>query len=298
MWLPGTCQDKTCFFQTNLLQAHPVLPGEQLPAPPSHRPQPHVATLHGSHHRAHTSHRPVLPPQLLLHHRGPGWDPQALPVAAAPQLPQPYRCAEHRAEPVCAGRARQRGSTGHSTAGHDAELVVSLGPSLLSSSAGPTSAGATKAVASGHGSMWCGHIYTSELQQAEPGRARSCPNHGTLPGQPAQDGMGFAGRQQLDPATFWQHSPGWLPHTAQLPGHGLPRLCQLWGALQGRRGLQPGLPLVTVLPGLAPSHMSFPGPCPAQPPALWGHAQMPTVGFRAEHCTVRGCGMSSTPGTQ
>lgn len=43
VWLPKTCQDKTCFFQTNLLQAHPELPGEQSPAPPSHQRQPHVA---------------------------------------------------------------------------------------------------------------------------------------------------------------------------------------------------------------------------------------------------------------
>lgn len=58
MWLPGTCQDKTCFFQTNLLQAHPVLPGEQLPAPPSHRPQPHVASSMG----ASTGHTPATGP--------------------------------------------------------------------------------------------------------------------------------------------------------------------------------------------------------------------------------------------
>lgn len=57
--------------------------------------------------------------------------------------------------------------------------------------------------------------------------------------------MGFAGRQQLDPATFWQHSRGWLPHTAQLPGLS-PSLCQLLGALQDRRGLQPGPHLLQI----------------------------------------------------
>lgn len=177
--------------------------------PPTAAPR---GQLHGSQHRTHTGHRPMLPAQLPRLAGLQAGIPRHCPWL---QPHSSHRSAEHGAEPVCAGRARQRGSTWHSTAWHDAELVVSLGPSLLSSSAGPTSAGATTAAASGHGSMWWGHIYSSELQHAEPGSARSCPNHGTLP---AQDGMGFAGRQQLDPATSWQHSPGWLPRTAQLPG--------------------------------------------------------------------------------
>lgn len=196
----------------------------------------------------------------------------------------------------------------HSTAWHDAELVVSLGPSLLSSSAGPTSAGATTAVASGHGSMWWGHIYTSELQHAETGSTPSCPNHGALPGHPVQDGMGFAGRQQLDPATFWQHSRGWLPHTAQLPGlrpssmpHCSPTLCQLLGGSAGQKGAatRPPTRYSSVLAHHSPGCPSL---APAQcSPQHFGAMRL-TSGCSselsgAEHCTVRDCGVSPTPGT-
>lgn len=77
-------------------------------------------------HRTHTGHWPMLPPSSSCLAGVQAGIPEHCPWL---QPHSSHRCAEHGAEPVCAGRARQRGSTRHSTAWHDAELVVSLGPS-------------------------------------------------------------------------------------------------------------------------------------------------------------------------
>lgn len=80
----GTCWDKTCFFQTNLLEAHPALPAEQLARsslPPTASPMPPCSpgatagcTLWPAERPARAP-RPAAPAALGVQVRTPGHCP-------------------------------------------------------------------------------------------------------------------------------------------------------------------------------------------------------------------------------
>lgn len=272
VWLPGTCQDKTCFFQTNLLQAHPVLPGEQLPAPPSHRPQPHMATLHGSHHGAHTGHRPALPAQLLLHRQG-----QAGVPSTAPQLPQPHRRAEHRAEPVCAGSVAQHGTAQQGTTpGWLSRWVPASCPAQqvphLLEPPGPWPAvmGA------------CGEATSTPVTAAGWARERSQlpkPRHPPRPASPGRDGLCWpaaAGSSHLLAAQPWVAPPhGTAARAWPVPAAG--GVCRATGGCNQ----PPPTCYSSAWPCTLPDVL--PWPLPGAAPGILGPSswQVPAVGLRA-----------------
>lgn len=199
----GTCWDKTCFFQTNLLQAPPVLPGEQLSG--SSLPSTKSPTQPWS---SGANTKPPAPWQ----HRESSWAPPRPAHELQPfSLSSCCRWAElsqNRSVQAGLGSAARRRVARHSMAQCRAGPIL-LAPRTLIQLSGSQICGATTTMASSHGSTWQGHVHAEEPQHAECSQlpmlaARGSLDQTTAPSQAAQHEP--AAQQQLDLATLcWQH---------------------------------------------------------------------------------------------